>query len=258
MSPAPAAPAAPVCTVPTGPVGPTGRTGPTGPRTAAGKAVSSMNAVTHGLTAKTPLLPGEDAAEFRSFVWGMVNDLSPVGPAESELAHRAALLMWRRRRVADAERQVMEELQQNYWEAEQEEQEAEATEPGPADVASLDVEERRKLDRFILADAFASDDKDGKPSQLERLARYEQRLDRQVDSTLRLLLRLQYRRQGQPGRQEPAPQQPQPRPAMRPPAPSEAPAPPPPAPAQNELAAGATESGQSSRPTPWTGPPGAN
>src|SRR4051812_50062491 len=83
----------------------------TGPRTDAGKARSSLNAVTHGLTAKTPLLRGEDPAEFRRFVWDIVVDLDPHGPVQAELAHRAAVLMWRRGRENGGEPQVIEEVE---------------------------------------------------------------------------------------------------------------------------------------------------
>src|SRR5438045_3231911 len=38
----------------------------TGPRTDAGKRASSLNAVAHGLTAHTALLPGEDAVELEA------------------------------------------------------------------------------------------------------------------------------------------------------------------------------------------------
>lgn len=40
------------------------RTGPTGPRTPAGKAISSMNGITHGCCSKIAVLPNEDPAEF--------------------------------------------------------------------------------------------------------------------------------------------------------------------------------------------------
>ena len=90
----------------------TGRS--TGPRTAEGKARSSMNAVKHGLTARTALLEGEDAQAFREFVWEVVEDLAPVGPVERQLATRVALFMWKRGRLEEAERQVMGELSRRY------------------------------------------------------------------------------------------------------------------------------------------------
>ena len=49
----------------------------TGPRTAEGKARSSQNAVRHGLTAKCPVLPGEDPAEFAAFSEALFEDLTP-------------------------------------------------------------------------------------------------------------------------------------------------------------------------------------
>ena len=242
----------------------------TGPRTPGGKATSSMNALTHGLTAKTPLLPGEDAGEFRRFVWDIVADLAPVGPVQAELAHRAAVLMWRRRRVYEAERQVLAEMEQNYWKPDEEEEgeadagEADAGDEGaddPADdVAGLSAEDRRRLDRFILADSFATGAKDGKPTQLERLSRYEERLSRQADAAIKLLMKLQNRkewreRQGQRARDAgDAP----PRPAARLGAPAAPSAPPPPAPAQNELPATDRVEAETEPPKPWTGPPGVN
>ena len=90
-----------------------------------------MNAVTHGLTARTPLLPGEDSEEFRRFVWDIVDDLGPCGPVQAELASRAAVLMWKRRRISDAERLVIEELQNKYvWDAEPKEAETEEPQEG--------------------------------------------------------------------------------------------------------------------------------
>lgn len=155
----------------------------TGPRTDAGKARSSMNAVTHGLTAKTPLLPGEDPDEFRLFVWDVIEDLSPQGVVQNELASRAAVLMWKRRRVAEAETQVVAELADQYT-ADAEDAHRQTGEQGPVDPA--------RVARCIVADEFAS-----KPDQLDRLERYEQRISQQIESTIRLLLKLQNRKDWQ-------------------------------------------------------------
>src|SRR4051812_37201545 len=77
---------------------------PTGPRTAAGKAIASRNAVKHGLLSGSPLAtPLESAEEWQSHREGILEDLPPRGQAETCLAERAALLMWRLRRVALAE-----------------------------------------------------------------------------------------------------------------------------------------------------------
>ena len=71
----------------------------TGPTTDAGKAVARLNAVSHGLRSAVPVIPGEDVAEWDAFRDGMAAALAPVGALEDELAGRAALLLWRLRRV---------------------------------------------------------------------------------------------------------------------------------------------------------------
>ena len=158
----------------------------TGPRTPEGKARSSMNAVTHGLTAKTALIPGEDPAEFREFAWEVVLDLSPQGPVQRELAAKAASLMWKRRRVDEAERQIIQEQAERYVKGgDEDEDDAE----GPKEIP-IDPSDPLRLVRFITANQFAGK----REEELTRLARHEERIDRQIDSTLRLLLKLQNRR----------------------------------------------------------------
>ena len=178
----------------------------TGPRTPEGKAASSMNALKHGLTAKTPLLPGEDPQEYRDFVWSMILDLRPVGPVQAELAQRVGVLMWKRKRLEGAEEQALTNLQDRYaarTEARlaQEERYAETAQER-AEVEKERAEEAENGPRWdanqILADQFGG--KGG--GTLERLARYEQRLSQQIDSTTRLILKLQNRRQYQEQQQQ--------------------------------------------------------
>src|SRR6266511_2591219 len=71
-----------------------------GPNTPRGKAASSRNATTHGLTSDAPVIPGESREEWRRFLAGIIADWEPVGQFETEHAATIALLMWRRRRVA--------------------------------------------------------------------------------------------------------------------------------------------------------------
>ena len=47
----------------------------------------------------SPVLPGEDPAEWESFRAGLVADFAPVGTAEAELVHSIASPIWRRRRI---------------------------------------------------------------------------------------------------------------------------------------------------------------
>jgi hypothetical protein len=258
----------------------------TGPRTPAGKARSSMNALAHGLTAKTPLLPGEDAGEFRRLVWGVVEDLAPVGPVQTELAHRAAVLMWRLRRVNDAEEQAFYVLYCDYEEdAKDRLAQTEEFAETPEDFAELEEQRREEAElgedrnrRALLADELALTPKKTvvaeHPGSLERLAGYEQRIARQLDSTIRLLLKLQNRKESgnaargraageagsQPLAEEPPAAEPSRAAAPRR-APSDAADPaeaPPPAPAQNELPPTTDRPQESTSRGDWTGPPGLN
>jgi hypothetical protein len=79
----------------------------TGPRTAEGKARSSRNSQTHGLTAQEIVIPGEDAAAYRSFERQLIDDLQPNGSCELELIERLAATYWRLRRIPRFEAALM-------------------------------------------------------------------------------------------------------------------------------------------------------
>ena len=55
---------------------------------------SRFNAVTHGLTAKTPVLPGESAEEFQARIDRYKTGLETRTELEEELAERAAMASW--------------------------------------------------------------------------------------------------------------------------------------------------------------------
>src|SRR4051794_12447075 len=81
----------------------------TGPRTDAGKERSALNAVKHGILSEKPVLPGEDPAEWDKFRAGIVAHYRPVGLYETEFAERAALHLWRLRRVGRLEAAALAE-----------------------------------------------------------------------------------------------------------------------------------------------------
>ena len=58
----------------------------TGPKTREGKERSRTNALKHGLTAETLLLPGESAEEFEAFCSEVVAHLSPANVFEEQWA----------------------------------------------------------------------------------------------------------------------------------------------------------------------------
>ncbi len=67
----------------------------TGPRTLSGKARARLNAVTHGLTAETLILPGEDPLEFQQRLEMWTATLDPANAFEEDLVRQAATSSWR-------------------------------------------------------------------------------------------------------------------------------------------------------------------
>ncbi len=120
----------------------------TGPKTEAGKARSGTNATRHGITAQRSIVTGESEEDWVAFCEELLSDLAPVGRLETELATRAAQLMWRLRRVGAAEA--------NLWE--------------PTTVKAM-----RKAEF-------------GMWMNVESLGRYESHLNRQLNQTLHELL----------------------------------------------------------------------
>jgi len=66
----------------------------TGPRTAAGKDRSRFNALKHGMTAKTPVLPGEDAEALQRRRDAWTADLAPGNAVEQYFVDRAVQASW--------------------------------------------------------------------------------------------------------------------------------------------------------------------
>jgi hypothetical protein len=79
----------------------------TGPRTDEGKAVSSLNGLTHGLTAKTVLLPGEDPEEFQRLNERMQRNFRTGSTAEEALVTELASLQWRLLRIPQLEGRIL-------------------------------------------------------------------------------------------------------------------------------------------------------
>ncbi|HEY6988541.1 MAG TPA: hypothetical protein VH369_09155 [Bryobacteraceae bacterium] len=71
----------------------------TGPVSASGRAKSSLNAVKSGLTGRTILLPGEDAAEYQRHLAAFTGEFQPAGLRECELVQSIADTWWRLRRI---------------------------------------------------------------------------------------------------------------------------------------------------------------
>jgi hypothetical protein len=74
-----------------------------GPKTPEGKNRSKFNALKHGLDAKTPVLPGEDAAAYQRRIDAWTADLQPRNPFEHFLIQQAARVSWQIQRADRAE-----------------------------------------------------------------------------------------------------------------------------------------------------------
>ncbi|MEN8128557.1 MAG: hypothetical protein ABFR90_12260 [Planctomycetota bacterium] len=82
----------------------------TGPASAQGRAVSSQNAIKHGLRAENAVIPGEDPAEFNRFREILLEDLDPAGALEVMLADRIVAGFWKLYRADRIEAELLREL----------------------------------------------------------------------------------------------------------------------------------------------------
>jgi hypothetical protein len=71
----------------------------TGPRTEQGKQRSSLNALRHGLTAQTAVLPNEDPATYQRHIQQFLDEYQPATATETQLVHEIANTAWRLNRI---------------------------------------------------------------------------------------------------------------------------------------------------------------
>jgi hypothetical protein len=71
----------------------------TGPRTEPGKQRSSLNALRHGLTAQTAVLPNEDPEAYQRHIQQFLDEYAPATPTETQLVHEIANTAWRLNRI---------------------------------------------------------------------------------------------------------------------------------------------------------------
>jgi hypothetical protein len=131
----------------------------TGPRSEAGKQRSALNALTHGLTARTAVLPSEDLAAFEQHRRQFLDEYRPATPTETQLVHELADTAWRLNRIPLLEADLL----------------ARAANP-PSEEAAI---------AFDIVDAHRL---------LASLGLHGQRLSRQFQKTLEHLRQIQYDR----------------------------------------------------------------
>ena len=79
-----------------------------GPRTEAGKRKAALNALTHGVLARTPVIPGIEAeAEWTEQLAGFQQSLAPATPFEAFLVDRIAQTAWRLKRLELYENEML-------------------------------------------------------------------------------------------------------------------------------------------------------
>ncbi len=79
----------------------------TGPRTEAGKQRSSLNALRHGLTAASAVLPSEDAAAYETHRRQFFEEYQPATPTETQLVQELLDTSWRLNRIPLLEADVL-------------------------------------------------------------------------------------------------------------------------------------------------------
>ena len=138
----------------------------TGPTSDGGKAKSSQNATTHGLTGGPVVLPTEDMSEFQRFSVAIIASLEPEDALEQEFAEMVANALWRLKRAKPIEEGLLN------------------TDPSvSSDPSSLP---KNALDRELIAKAFMDHGR-----SLANLSSYEHRLYRNMKDSLKQLQTLQ-------------------------------------------------------------------
>jgi hypothetical protein len=189
----------------------------TGPKTADGKQIASMNSLKHGLLARSPLLPTEDAAEFNNLLEDLRQDLKPEGVLQSFCVERLAYLIQKSQRANNFEVGILAGQYHKILAERAGKQAARNSRPETGSLVALEpigslasnpqildadkyeqaITERelqqsaQETETATLGEAFvrANDE-----SAFANLLRYSKPIDRAIGKTLELLLFLQAQR----------------------------------------------------------------
>jgi hypothetical protein len=147
----------------------------TGPKTPDGKAKVSQNAITHGLCSTRPVLSTENPEQYDQFRDDFFRRYAPEGALENVLAERAVNTFWRLQRAQNFETLVTNNFLNEAWHV--------SNGIGGAP------------DSLLLAVVIEHDF--SKEQTLERIQRYELRIENSHYRTLRELRKLQSQRLNQ-------------------------------------------------------------
>ena len=81
----------------------------TGPRTPEGKAAVRLNALRHGLCARSAVLPAENAEEFQQLCADLETEWQPQGRTEQYLLEQMAVAQWKAARASNMEYNIYDQ-----------------------------------------------------------------------------------------------------------------------------------------------------
>jgi hypothetical protein len=141
-----------------------------GPASAAGQQISALNALAHGLTARTIVLFNESADEYQAQLREYLDHFRPQTKPEADLVHQLAAAHWRVARYAGVESGLLEQRMQDQ-----------------EDRLGEDLDHLPENHRLAIAfDALS-----GANSSLALLNRYQSRLHHEYHRILKALLQMQ-------------------------------------------------------------------
>jgi hypothetical protein len=153
----------------------------TGPRTDSGKARSSLNAISHGLSSQQVVLPDEDGDAYDKSIRELEADMQPRGALQRQLVHRIGSLLWRLNRIARIEQELWDRDDLERRRSFDMSRKFRQLFPTPFDEMRAGPAPEEHSDTQFIAGQFEQE----KTSAVERLAVYEQRLDRQLNAALK-------------------------------------------------------------------------
>ena len=163
----------------------------TGPKTAKGKAISSRNALKHGLTTRNiifnSLHDSKDKAEFESIVKSLTDELNPQGTFQCYLVHKIAVALWRTSLLIKAETSQINKQLNNIENNKrlkmlQNQLDSYATDNIPPD---LDSQYKQELSNLININSIPQTE------SASNLLKYEQLFDTQLIRAYHLLKQIQ-------------------------------------------------------------------
>lgn len=134
-----------------------------------------MNALTHGLTAQTAVLPGEDRGQLEALSTSLMRHLRPTGILQRLVAERIVSLAWKLRRVARAEETIALAMEK----AERKRTGRRSRRDGASFLAES-IQDKGELPLFQSID-----------TRLTRLTQYELKLDAALRAAVREMRALQ-------------------------------------------------------------------